>query len=184
MSNGKNVVKSGDQATVTCDINYAPVNPTTTCQTDRSWSPEPSCTKVTCTVPALLEGQYYMNQNEVAQGAALGVQSVITPSCGIGFLPSPDTQRTCQVDGQWSGQSPICTHIICDTENVRHSAIQHYPTLGIGETADVSYNASIFDLKNGSLQVECTAERKLTWIHQPYFGISIYIIKYEITVSK
>jgi len=147
ISNGKKVFKSGEQATVTCDSNYAPVYTATTCQTDRSWSPEPSCIEVTCTVPALLEGQYYLNQNVVAQGAALGFQSVITPSCGIGFLPIPDTQRTCQVDGQWSGQSPRCTQITCDTENVRHSAIQHYPTLGIGETADVSYNASLFNPK-------------------------------------
>ena len=184
VSNGKNIFKSSEQATVTCDSNYAPVYTSITCQSDRSWSPQPSCIAVTCTVPAFLTGQYYLNQKVVAQGAALGFQSVITASCGVGYLPSPDTPRTCQVDGQWSGQSPRCTQIICDTENVRHSAIQHYPTLGIGETADVSYILSLFNLKNGSLQVECTAERKLTWIHQPYFGISIYIIKYELTVSK
>ena len=178
------ILKPGKQAIVTCDINYAPVHTTTTCQTNRSWSPQPSCIEVTCNVPILSEGQYYLNQNVVASGTMLRFQSVITPSCGSGYLPIPDTQRTCQVDGQWSGQSPRCTQITCDTEDVRHSAIQHYPTLGIGETADVSYNASLFNLKNGSLQVQCTTERKLMWIHQPYFGITIYIIKYELTVSK
>ena len=182
VSNGKNIFKSGEQATVTCDSNYAPVYTSTTCQSDRSWSPLPSCITVTCTVPALLEGQYYLNQNVVAQGAALGFQSVITPSCGIGYLPTPDTQRTCQVNGQWSGQQPNCTKIICYIDGVRHKAIYSYPSLAIGEIADVSYNTSIFNLKNGSLQVECTTERILTWIHKPYFGINIYISKYDFSL--
>jgi len=115
MSKGKTVVKSGEQATVTCDSNYAPVNPTTTCQTDRSWSPQPSCANATCTVPALSNGQYYLNQDTVAIGTTLGYPSVITPSCLLGFLPIPNTQRTCLSNEQWSGPSPNCTSITCNS---------------------------------------------------------------------
>jgi len=130
-------------------------------------------------VPTFLEGRYYLDQDVVENGTMLGFQSIITPACGISYLPIPDTQRTGQIDGQWSGQPPRCTQITCDAEDVTHKAIQKYPSLGIGETADVSYNTSLFNLKNGSLQVKCTAEWKLTWIHQPYFGISIYITEFK-----
>jgi len=179
LTEDSNIFKPGEQVTFTCKSNYAPFYTKTTCQTDRSWSPQPSCIEVTCTVPTFLEGRYYLDQNVVESETMLGFQSIITPVCGIGYLPSPDTQRTCQSDGQWSGQPPRCTQITCDAEDVQHKAIQKYPSLGIGETVDVSYNTSLFNLKNGSLQVKCTAERKLTWIHQPYFGINIYITEFK-----
>jgi len=113
--NGKDIFKSGEQATVTCDSNYAPIYPTTTCQTDRSWLPQPSCAEASCTVPALPNGQYLMNQDTVANGTILGYPSVITPSCFPGFSPMPDTQRACQINGQWSGPAPNCTSITCNS---------------------------------------------------------------------
>ena len=115
VTNGNAIFKPDEQVSVTCDSNYAPVYTTTICQADRSWSPEPLCTEVTCTVPIVTEGQYFMNQNVVASGTRLGFESVITPSCSTGFEPIPNIQRSCQIDGQWSGQQPTCTEIKCNS---------------------------------------------------------------------
>jgi len=114
VTHGKNVFKPNEEVSVNCDNPYAPVYITTTCQTNRSWSPHPSCTEVTCTVPALSNGQYYLNGNEVAVGTLVGYPSTITPFCSIGFEPIPNTQRSCQMNGHWSGQQPTCTDINCD----------------------------------------------------------------------
>jgi len=114
LTNGNSIFKSGDTVLVACASNYAPVYLATTCQTDRSWSPRPLCTEVMCTVPNLSNGQYYLNRSTLASGTALGYQSVITPSCLIGFSPIPDTPQTCQQNGQWSGQEPNCTAITCN----------------------------------------------------------------------
>jgi len=112
-TNGKTWFKPSDQVSINCDNPYVPAYTTTTCQTNRSWSPQPSCTEVTCTVPALSNGQYHLNQNAVAIGTVVGYPSAITPSCSIGFEPIPNIQRSCQIDGRWSGQQPTCTEISC-----------------------------------------------------------------------
>ena len=114
VTNGSTTFKPDEQGTITCDINYVPAYTTTTCQTDSYWSHQPSCIEVICTVPTLSNGQYYENQNAVSGGTALVYQSVITPFCSIGFSSIPDTPRTCQIDGQWSGQPSICAPIVCD----------------------------------------------------------------------
>jgi len=113
VTDGKTIFKPDEQVSITCYSNYAPVYITTACQTDRSWLPYPLCSDKRCTVSSLSNGRYYQNKNEVADGTALGYQSVITPSCFIGFVPIPDTPRTCQINGQWSDQPPNCTPIVC-----------------------------------------------------------------------
>ncbi len=34
--------------------------------------------------------------------------SEVTYSCDIGFILSGDTNRTCQADGNWTGNAPVC----------------------------------------------------------------------------
>ena len=157
ISNGKDIVKSGEQATVTCDSKYVPVYTTTTCQTDRSWSPHPSCIEVTCTVPALSNGPYYLNQDTVAVGTPLGYPSVIIPSCFPGFLPIPDTQRTCQINGHWSGPAPNCTSITC---NSLPSAFQNGVYDSRGSVPPYAYNDIVSSKCDDGFYLDQGGERR------------------------
>ena len=153
MTNGNNTFKPGEQLIVTCDSNYAPVYTTTTCQTDRSWSPRPLCSEKVCTVPTLSNGRYNQNQNVVVSGTPLGYQSVITPSCSIGFLPIPDTPRACQSDGQWSDQPANCTPIVCDGlplafENGSYDVRENMSSYAYNETITPKCDAGFY-LYNG-----------------------------------
>jgi len=161
-ANGKGIFKSGEQATVTCDSNYAPVHPTTTCQTDRSWSPQPSCANVTCTVPALLNGHYYLNQDTVAIGTILGYSSFITPSCFPGFLPIPDNQRTCQSNKQWSGPAPLCTSISCNSLPLTFQN-GSYDIRGIGPT--YAYNDTVYPKCDEGFYLDQGEERRCSGIN-------------------
>ena len=67
----------------------------------------------------------------------------------------------------------LCVPLICnDSKGVEHEAIQSYPLLAFGEYLSVEYNSTFFIIKNGSLQVNCTAERRSAWIDKPFFGES------------
>jgi len=156
-SNGTDLVKSGEQATITCASNYAPLYTITTCQTDRSWSPLPSCANVTCTVPALLNGQYYLNQDTVSIGTILEYPSLITPVCFPGFLPSPDTQRTCQSNELWSGPAPICASFSCNSLPV---AFQNgsYDVRGSGPP--YVYNDSVYPKCDEGFYLDQGGERR------------------------
>ena len=47
-------------------------------------------------------------------------QSVITYSCGYGYILIGDRNRTCQENGLWSGQSPRCAG------NIRYPGAAHF----------------------------------------------------------
>jgi len=114
--NTNGLYQSGAQVGVICDAPFAPAVQTTMCHPDRTWDPKPSCTDVTCTVPALTLGNYKLNQNEVTQDTFLAYHSVIIPHCTTGFSPQPNSSRICQDNGQWTGQPPICVTITCNSQ--------------------------------------------------------------------
>jgi len=95
--------------TITCNDGYIPSSLYTTCQSDRSWVPEPTCTYVTCAIPSLQNGYYTRNGIQIYTSTSLPYGSTIQPHCSQpGYTPSPSTARTCREDGQWSGSDPSC----------------------------------------------------------------------------
>jgi len=107
-STSKTIFKSGDQVTITCNSGYAPSSLDATCQSDRSWVPEPSCRYVTCATPSIQYGYYTNNGNQISI-SNLPYGTTIQPLCSqTGYTPSPSTVRTCLEDGQWSGSDPSC----------------------------------------------------------------------------
>ena len=114
-TNTLGLYKSGDLVQVICDASFAPAVQTTVCQANRTWDPKPSCTEVTCTVPALGNGYYSSNQQQVASGSLVAYQSHIVPHCAVGYSPTSTTLRICQNNQQWSGESPTCVTITCNS---------------------------------------------------------------------
>ena len=93
----------------------------------------------------------------------------ITIACDFGYEPSI-LNTTCHVTKEWFPQ-PECKKAFCnDTSDVRHKAIASFPVLGIAENASVSYNTKMFYLYAGSVEVKCSASKKLTWIQTPALG--------------
>ncbi len=46
--------------------------------------------------------------NGTLTGDGVTVMSEVTYSCDAGFILSGDTNRTCQADGSWTGNAPVC----------------------------------------------------------------------------
>jgi len=105
----KTIFKPGDVVNITCNVGYVPSSLDTTCQSDRSWAPVPSCRYVTCQVPLLYNGYYTRNGIEIYTSTTQPYGTTIQAHCSQpGYTPSPSTARTCQEDGQWSGSDPSC----------------------------------------------------------------------------
>ena len=164
-SQSKTIYKSGDVVTITCNVGYAPSSLDTTCQSDRSWVPEPSCRYLTCVIPSIHNGFYTMNGNQIST-TYLPYGATIQPHCSQpGHTTSPSTARTCQEDERWSGSDPSCVPIItCNS----------LPTLANGyyddgsNNAPYSYNDGIspecndgYYLNGSSLTRRCIADN--TW---------------------
>jgi len=116
-TNEKTVIKSGETLHVnfTCTNDLSPVNHITTCQSDRTWNPKPSCSNITCVVPILNYGYYMSNDITMSVNTNVAHHSIITPHCFDGYALTfyAYNYLTCQNDSQWSGQTPSCTPITC-----------------------------------------------------------------------
>ncbi|XP_033114876.1 sushi, von Willebrand factor type A, EGF and pentraxin domain-containing protein 1-like [Anneissia japonica] len=78
-----------------------------TCQQDGQWSGEPTtCVPVTC--PALSPP----TDGSIVSPAAF-YNEVIEFACNIGYILGGSQQRTCQQDGQWSGEPTTCVLVTC-----------------------------------------------------------------------
>jgi len=153
------VYRSGDQVAVICDAPFAPAVPTTTCLANRTWDPQPSCTEVTCTVPALGNGYYSSNQQQVASGSLVAYQSHIVPQCDVGYTPTPNTSRICQNNQQWSGEPPTCVTITCNSLP-QPFANGTYTTAG--KIAPYSYKQEIIPTCNTGYYLQKGDARKCT----------------------
>ena len=143
------------------------------CVNNNTWSgTEPECHIVQCTAPPTIE------HGSLSSGMPLfDYATVITVTCNHGYEEENGrTSVTCRDDGTWSSSFPRCVPIRCnDLSGVKHESINNYPSLTFGEVGNVSYNATFYNLKNGSLLVNCSSERKLSWINPPEFGEQFYL---------
>ena len=98
----------GSFAVYTCESGYQLSGERIrTCQSDQTWSGEaPTCTRMTVLCPAL---DNITNGHVLVSGHT--PDSNATYSCVIGYVLNGTSSRTCQENGEWSGQEPTCEGI-------------------------------------------------------------------------
>ena len=122
-----------------------------TCTSNRTWYPESVCTYMSCQLPSITNGYYTKNATRVTTVTSYG--DVINPVCvDVGFTPSPSTARTCQSNGQWSGQEPTCVpRIICNS--LPGITNGRYDDGGTGKPP-YYYNDEIIPICNGGYYID------------------------------
>ena len=99
--------RPGDTASYTCNRGYDLVGKNTrTCQDNGKWSGEaPRCRLVVCeTLRDPANGDVDQNGNRPG--------STATYTCDRGYVLVGQVRRTCQNNGEWSGEAPTCKRII------------------------------------------------------------------------
>jgi len=140
------------------------------CEQLNTWSGnDPQCMIVTCKTPYISNGHYYPL-------SSYGYNTTITITCNEGYeIKGGLVTRTCQAGGTWDQPSMECVKFVCnDTSDITHEAITNtvYRQLAFNECVHLSYNSTFYFLQNGSLEVKCSENRKITWISKPNFGMS------------
>jgi len=153
----KTLYKYGDKVTIICNPGYVAFNSDATCMSDRTWSPVPSCTYVSCQLPSITNGYYTKNAIRVTTTQSYG--DVINPVCvDVGFTPSPSTPRTCQANGQWSGQEPTCAPQITCT-SLPEITNGQYDDGGTGQPL-YYYNHAITPICNNGYYIDGPTETR------------------------
>nr|XP_026694042.1 sushi, von Willebrand factor type A, EGF and pentraxin domain-containing protein 1 isoform X33 [Ciona intestinalis] len=93
----------------TCNSGYRLDNSDTiTCQAANQWSTLSAvCTKVCLTPPTLTHGSYTPVNNPLKYD----INTVLTYTCGSGFLLENSDKITCTSTGQWSALAATCTRV-------------------------------------------------------------------------
>jgi len=156
----------------TCNTGYYMSNnvETRVCKQIDTWSGnDPQCRIVTCKTPNISNGHYY-------HLSSYGYNTTITITCNECYeMKGGSVTRTCQADGTWDQPSMECVKFVCnDTSDITHEAITNtvYRQLAFNECVHLNYNSTFYFLQNGSLEVKCSENRKITWISKPDFGMS------------
>lgn len=91
-----------------CDAGYKmDGSPIRTCKADGNWDELiPSCTAIECPPPKLINGLLSSFQR--------GFGTIIKFSCRANYRLKGPAERTCQENGQWSGDAPECLKIKCE----------------------------------------------------------------------
>ena len=143
------------------------------CERSHSWSgSEPKCNMFECETPNVTNGNF---TSITLRTKSYRYRDKISIQCDHGYeIKSGSAIRTCQANGTWDQLPMECVKIICnDTSDLIHAAItlNAYPTLALGQSGNVTFNATFFYLQHGSVEVTCAESRKLTWVTKPHFGM-------------
>ncbi|KAK7100185.1 sushi, von Willebrand factor type A, EGF and pentraxin domain-containing protein 1-like isoform X2 [Littorina saxatilis] len=125
-----------------------------TCQSNGYWSNEvPVCLPVTCPDPA--QPQY---GTAVAQG--LIYTSKVEYTCEPGYRLEGETIRTCEADGAWGGEEPVCVPIVCQPPPPILNGQYDYKDLKVGSI--VRYTCDLGYRLQGSEVRRCQADLTLS----------------------
>ncbi|XP_033126533.1 sushi, von Willebrand factor type A, EGF and pentraxin domain-containing protein 1-like, partial [Anneissia japonica] len=94
----------GSTVTYVCNTGYNLLGAASvTCQSDGTWSQSaPVCQVVNCGIVSVGEGVF-------VNGGIFTYNAVLMFTCDRGYNKiSGDTTRTCQADGNWSGNDLVC----------------------------------------------------------------------------
>ena len=143
------------------------------CERHNSWSgTEPKCEFVECETPTIFNGNLTPKMISYKYRVKISIQ------CDQGYeIKDGSETRTCQENGTWDQPHMECVKFLCnDTSDIRHAAIHlsAYPSLEFGQSGNVTFNSTFFNLQQGSVEVTCTETRKLTWVTKPDFGMILY----------
>jgi len=138
------------------------------CNASNTWSgTEPVCDIVKCNKPLVINGSLS------TQDTVYTYNSSVTIKCIEGFeMKDGQYTQTCQVDGTWGTHVLVCVKTRCnDNSEIKQAFILSYPEeLAVGETGNVFYNSTYFYLQQGSVEVNCSSNRKLAWTKSSIFG--------------
>ncbi|CAD5126149.1 DgyrCDS14317 [Dimorphilus gyrociliatus] len=115
-----------------CNDHFRFVNNShTTCLINASWSTLPFCKRVSCPEPpAVLESTRSVNSGPFL----IGMQVKYT--CNVGrVIRNGDDNRTCQENGSWSGNTPICHLVDCGQPPSTSQATIQHPSHSLGAKA-------------------------------------------------
>ena len=144
------------------------------CEQHNKWSGEnPNCTLVTCKRPASIgNGLLIPDQHLYTYNITIELK------CYTGYEVKVGTpSRTCLEDGSWGPEALQCEGITCnDTSDVIHEYVNSYPVITFPEVGAAKYYEPFFHLKNGSIEVNCSADKKLSWINPPVLGRVLKLI--------
>ncbi|XP_025834968.1 sushi, von Willebrand factor type A, EGF and pentraxin domain-containing protein 1 [Agrilus planipennis] len=92
----------------TCDNDYwLEGEKTQKCTREGKWSADaPSCLLISCEEPEVPAGSFVV-------GYDFNVHSTIEYHCEVGHILRGESQRTCDIDGEWTGSVPFCEYIDC-----------------------------------------------------------------------
>ncbi|XP_068228821.1 sushi, von Willebrand factor type A, EGF and pentraxin domain-containing protein 1-like isoform X2 [Palaemon carinicauda] len=135
----RNGVVIGDDyslgATITyeCDEGFELVGDVSrTCQENKVWTgTEPLCRIIECPKPAILDD---------GQVISFGIKyrSVLSYICDTGFTLQGTATRTCQSNGEWTGEQPACVEVFCEIPSEVAHGIRDISSLKAGGTVRYS----------------------------------------------
>ena len=100
-----------------CQLGYELINSEQIiCKADKAWSkPFPRCEPITCEYPDTpSDGNVHIN--------GISFKNEVRYACSEGFRLSGHEIRTCLPDQTWSGQTPRCEPVVCETPpEIEHS---------------------------------------------------------------
>ncbi|XP_067886734.1 sushi, von Willebrand factor type A, EGF and pentraxin domain-containing protein 1 isoform X1 [Heterodontus francisci] len=101
---------AGSQVTYKCAEGFVlNTSASIECVRGGQWNPSPfsiQCIPVRCGEPPIIERGH-------VSGTNYSFGAIVAYSCNTGFYVKGDKKRTCQADGEWSGQLPSCQPVSC-----------------------------------------------------------------------
>ncbi|XP_071546933.1 sushi, von Willebrand factor type A, EGF and pentraxin domain-containing protein 1-like isoform X1 [Panulirus ornatus] len=125
---------------------------TRTCQESKEWTDtEPFCRITECPRPAPLD-------NGQTIGESINYRSILSYICDAGFRLEGDGTRTCQSNGHWTGEQPVCVELFCDLPEEIVHGVRKINSLKVGGT--VRYTCMEGYRMEGSPTLNCISEGK------------------------
>ncbi|CAL4133700.1 unnamed protein product [Meganyctiphanes norvegica] len=120
----------GTTITYECKDGYDLIGESTrTCTENKTYSGEaPFCKIKNCPIPEVLE-------NGQTIGSNYTYKSILSYACIAGFKLEGIDSRTCESNGMWSAEMPVCIEIFCSLPSEVSNGVMDYNSLKVGSTA-------------------------------------------------
>ncbi|XP_052777233.1 receptor-type tyrosine-protein phosphatase epsilon-like [Mya arenaria] len=170
-----NTISYGLSLSPKCEKGYRLSNSDNrTCKENSELSGDsPLCDIVRCnSFGPLPDGSLRLKNNTLTISKAFDYGTTILSDCDTGFELRDSAERTCVENGSWSGMTPICEKVRCTNQTILEDLFQRNTNESLfGDKFIAVYNSEHFNLVNGSLDVECSADGRLRWAaQQPYLA--------------
>ena len=143
----------GSHLTFSCNEGYViSSNITLECLSNGVWNYSlPMCTIVTCGDPGI-------PTNGFTNGNNFKFHDVLTFGCDSDFSLIGNSNITCQANGQWSGNIPLCLYIDCPDPGIPNNGQRNSSNFSYGASISFTCNAG-YELSGNSVIV-CEGKKK------------------------